>query len=178
VPVEVCPACGQVLLGMPVAKRLDELFDRLLASGAETSYRQILWMGGRRPSGGVSVGGAPFLEVAVDEDRAGANERDELGTVDSAPACLGGIQQLVGHRGSRVTAARPLGGALPQPHGRERRLHDIRGAQVLVMLGGEVEERQQHVEVVGDLGDRLGVGGEVGREPLCGVDRGGAGLAV
>jgi YgiT-type zinc finger domain-containing protein len=40
VPVEVCPACGQVL-AMPVAKRLDELFDRLLASGAETA--QVHW---------------------------------------------------------------------------------------------------------------------------------------
>ena len=41
VPVEVCPACGQVWLTMPVAKRLDELFDRLLASGAETA--QVHW---------------------------------------------------------------------------------------------------------------------------------------
>ena len=37
VPVEVCPACGQVWLSMPVAKQLDELFTRLLASGAEAS---------------------------------------------------------------------------------------------------------------------------------------------
>ena len=35
VPVEECPACGQVWLTMDVAKRLDALFDRLLASGAE-----------------------------------------------------------------------------------------------------------------------------------------------
>jgi YgiT-type zinc finger domain-containing protein len=41
VPVEVCPACGQVWLSMPVAKRLDELFDRLLASGAESA--QVHW---------------------------------------------------------------------------------------------------------------------------------------
>ncbi|MGH3719857.1 MAG: YgiT-type zinc finger protein [Pseudonocardiaceae bacterium] len=37
VPVEVCPACGQVWLTMEVAKRLDLLFDRLLASGAESA---------------------------------------------------------------------------------------------------------------------------------------------
>ena len=37
VPVEVCPACGQIWLSMPVAKRLDEMFTRLLASGAEAS---------------------------------------------------------------------------------------------------------------------------------------------
>jgi YgiT-type zinc finger domain-containing protein len=41
VPVEVCPACGQVWLTMPVAKRLDALFDKLLASGAETA--QVHW---------------------------------------------------------------------------------------------------------------------------------------
>ena len=43
VPVEVCPACGQVWLTMPVAKRLDELFDQLLASGAESA--QLHWEG-------------------------------------------------------------------------------------------------------------------------------------
>jgi Zn-finger nucleic acid-binding protein len=43
VPVEVCPACGQVWLAMPVAKRLDELFTRLLSSGAETA--QVHWGG-------------------------------------------------------------------------------------------------------------------------------------
>lgn len=37
VPVEVCPACGQVWLSMPVAKHLDQLFNRLLASGAEAA---------------------------------------------------------------------------------------------------------------------------------------------
>ncbi|HET9118123.1 MAG TPA: YgiT-type zinc finger protein [Pseudonocardiaceae bacterium] len=41
VPVEICLACGQVWLTMDVAKRLDTLFDRLLASGAETA--QIHW---------------------------------------------------------------------------------------------------------------------------------------
>ena len=43
VPVEVCPACGQVWLSMAVAKRLDGLFDQLLASGAETA--QMHWEG-------------------------------------------------------------------------------------------------------------------------------------
>ncbi len=35
VPVEECPACGQIWLTMDVAKQLDVLFDQLLASGAE-----------------------------------------------------------------------------------------------------------------------------------------------
>ena len=35
VPVEECPACGQVWLTLEVAKQLDALFNRLLSSGAE-----------------------------------------------------------------------------------------------------------------------------------------------
>jgi hypothetical protein len=39
------------------------------------------------------------------------------------------------------------------------------------VLGGEVVERQEHVEVVGDLGDRLGpLGAVVGLERLGGLD--------
>lgn len=41
VPVETCPACGEVWIAMDVAKRLDALFDQLLSSGAETS--QVRW---------------------------------------------------------------------------------------------------------------------------------------
>jgi YgiT-type zinc finger domain-containing protein len=41
VPVEVCPACGEVWLDIETAKQLDELFTRMLASGAETS--QMRW---------------------------------------------------------------------------------------------------------------------------------------
>lgn len=41
VPVEKCPACGEIWLTMDVAKRLDALFNQLLASGAESS--QIHW---------------------------------------------------------------------------------------------------------------------------------------
>ena len=35
VPVEECPACGQVWMTMDVAKRLDALFDQLLARVTE-----------------------------------------------------------------------------------------------------------------------------------------------
>ena len=38
VPVEKCTSCGQVWLTMPTAIRLDELFDRLLAGGAEVAH--------------------------------------------------------------------------------------------------------------------------------------------
>ena len=35
VPVEECPACGQVWLTLEVAKQLDALFNQLLSGGAE-----------------------------------------------------------------------------------------------------------------------------------------------
>lgn len=38
VPVEVCAACDEVWLDMQTAKQLDELFTRMLSSGAETSH--------------------------------------------------------------------------------------------------------------------------------------------
>lgn len=41
VPVEVCDSCGEVWIALDVAKRLDELFTRLLDSGAESA--QIYW---------------------------------------------------------------------------------------------------------------------------------------
>ncbi|MGH8904936.1 MAG: YgiT-type zinc finger protein [Egibacteraceae bacterium] len=41
VPVEQCSACGEIWLTMDVAKRLDALFNQLLASGAESA--QIHW---------------------------------------------------------------------------------------------------------------------------------------
>lgn len=38
VPVEVCTACEEVWFDMQTAKQLDELFSRMLSSGAETSH--------------------------------------------------------------------------------------------------------------------------------------------
>jgi YgiT-type zinc finger domain-containing protein len=43
VPVEVCPACDEVWLSMPVAKRLDVMLTDLLNSGAESS--RVHWDG-------------------------------------------------------------------------------------------------------------------------------------
>lgn len=40
-PVEVCPAYGQVWLSMETARRLDQLFTKLLDSGAESA--QMHW---------------------------------------------------------------------------------------------------------------------------------------
>jgi hypothetical protein len=43
--------------------------------------------------GGLVLGS--FDELAVDEGRPGADERDQVGGVDHAPAALGGLDQLV-----------------------------------------------------------------------------------
>ena len=99
-------------------------------------------------------------------------------SIDAPPARLGGLEQLERHRRARVAAARSLGHALAQPDGGEGRLDRVGGASVFPVLGGEVVEHQQRVEVTGDLGDRLGVGREVGGEPAGGVDRGGVVLGV
>jgi hypothetical protein len=64
----------------------------------------------------------------------------------------------------------PQGGALAQPDDGEHRLDGVGGAQVAPVLGGEVVERQQLVELVGDLGGRLGMGGEVGGEAVGGLE--------
>lgn len=39
VPVEVCDACGEVWLSMETAKRLDEIFRRMLSSDLEVATR-------------------------------------------------------------------------------------------------------------------------------------------
>ncbi len=39
VPVEECEACGQVWLSMDVAKRLDVIFDEMLAGNVEVATR-------------------------------------------------------------------------------------------------------------------------------------------
>ena len=53
---------------------------------------------GFRPGrlGGLVLGS--FDELAVGEGRPGADERDQVGCVDHAPAALGGLDQLEGHR--------------------------------------------------------------------------------
>ncbi len=62
VPVEVCPACGQVWLSMPVAKRLDVMLTDLLNSDAESS--QVHWDG--KPTQGESAGEGRVDLVAID----------------------------------------------------------------------------------------------------------------
>ncbi len=83
-------------------------------------------------------------------------QRDQVRPVDRPPAVLGGLQQLERHRQPRSFGAGTLGDAGSEPHRREGRLDRVAGLEVLPMLGRVIEEAQQLLGVIGDLGHRLG----------------------
>src|SRR3954470_10084283 len=124
--------------------------------------RAIVKTCGWRSLGGLAgcfVGGQ--VVVAFDEDAAfeagsGADEGDQVGCVDGAPAGLGGLDQLERHRDPGGLGPRPLGDLGPVPDGREGGLDRVRGAQVDPVFGRVVVERQQLLQIVGDLRSRLG----------------------
>jgi hypothetical protein len=97
-----------------------------------------------------------FDEFAALKRGAGADERDEMACVDRAPACLGGFDELERHRQPRGTRARTAGDLGPVPDGGERRFDGVGRAEVNPVLGGVVVEREQLLEVVGDLRRSLG----------------------
>jgi len=77
------------------------------------------------------------------------------------------VEELVGHQETLRARASPLRYALAQSDGRERGLDDVAGPQVLPVLGGEVEERQQRGGVLVQGRDGLRVLGPVlDGEPL------------
>jgi hypothetical protein len=95
-----------------------------------------------------------FNEFAVLESGAGAHQCDQVRGVDRAG--LGGFDELVGHRDSGRASTRSFGGLGSVAHGRESRLDGIGSSEMPPVLGREVVEREQLVQVVDDLGDRLG----------------------
>ena len=90
------------------------------------------------------------------EQGAVADECDELGCVDFAPACLGGLDQLVSHGYSCGAGAWSLGDFRPQSHCGEGGFDRVRGAEVNPMLGRVFEELEQHVEIVDDFATAFG----------------------
>src|SRR5215212_8336667 len=91
----------------------------------------------------------------------GAYEGDQVRTVDRPPAILRCFKELEGHGEPGGPAARSLGHAGPQPDRGEGRLDWVAGLEVHPVLGWEVEEAQQLLGVVDDLGHRLGPLGAV-----------------
>src|SRR6266536_3405072 len=110
------------------------------------------WAAVGLPAGG---GGGSFDEAALVEAGAGAHERDELGCVDRAPPSLGGLDEFERHGQAGGLRAGAFGDLGPVTDGGEGRLDRVGGAQMDPVLGGEVVEREQLVEIVGDLGDGL-----------------------
>ncbi len=85
------------------------------------SLRVIVNTCGSRSLGGFRLGRlgglvlGSFDELAVDECRVGADERDQVGGVDHAPAALGGLDQLEGHREGSGLGSVTLGDLRPMP---------------------------------------------------------------
>lgn len=94
-----------------------------------------------------------FDEFAADEGGVVADERDEMRRVDRPPAVLGGLDEFECHRQPGGARAGSAGDFRPVPDGGEGGLDRVRGAQVDPVLGGVVVERQQLLDVVGDLED-------------------------
>ena len=88
-----------------------------------------------------------FDLFAVGEGDAGADEGDEVGCVDGAPAGLGGLDEFERHGDAGGSGAGAFSDPLPQPHGGEGGLDRVRGPEVAPVLGRVVEERHEDVEV-------------------------------
>ena len=74
--------------------------------------------------GGLECGVA-FNELAAFEAGPGADERDEVGCVDGAPAFLGGVDQLECHGDPGGLGAGPLGDLGPVPDRGEGQLDGV-----------------------------------------------------
>ena len=109
-----------------------------------------------------------------------------MGCVDGTPAGLCRLDEFERHRDPGSPGARSLGDSQPQPHGGEGGLDRVGRAEVDPVLGGVVEECEQFVEVVDDLGGGLaefravsrieGLGGVLGVSAVLGVPDLGQGL--
>jgi hypothetical protein len=116
------------------------------------------------------VSARSFDEFAVDEGRPGADQGDEVGCVDGAPAILRSFDQLERHGQPGRPRAGALGDLGAVADRSEGGLNRVGGPQVHPVLARVVEERQQLAGVVGDLRRCLGELGPVGA--LEGLDRG------
>ncbi len=100
-------------------------------------------------------------QFALVEDGASTDQGDQVWGVDGTPTGLCGVDQRVDHGNSGCAGSRAFGDLGPQPHGGKSAFDRVRGAQMDPMLGRILVELQQHVGVVDDHGDRLGVLGAV-----------------
>lgn len=66
---------------------------------------------------------------SVDKLEAGAHRRQQVGAIEPPPALLGHVEQLKRHQQALGSGTRALGRPLSPPHGGERRLNCVGGAQ-------------------------------------------------
>jgi len=81
--------------------------------------------------------------------------------LQAAPGFGGGVDELEDHElggPRRQRSFRPHGS---MTHGGEHALDRVRGAQVIPVLGGKIEEGEQGLAILGQAGDRLVVLGAV-----------------
>jgi hypothetical protein len=133
--------------------------DRLRGEPARARSSQDLWIGvscglliASCLLAGLVVGS--FDQEAFLEPGAGADEGDQVGCVDGAPPGLAGLDEL----NAIASPAAREPGPLVTPC-RSLTVAKVRSGwwyQVDPVLGGVVIEGEQHVEVLGDLRDRLG----------------------
>ena len=93
--------------------------------------------------------------LAVDERHALDELDDQLVTVDLAPAFLRLPGELEHHRQRRRPTSAAFRLSMPMTHGRKGRFDDVRAANVLPVLGGEVVEGEKHVLVLHQKFHRL-----------------------
>lgn len=85
-----------------------------------------------------------------------ADERDEMRCVHGKLAGLRGLDEFEGHGHAGGGGAGAFGDPLPKSHSGEGRLDRVCRAQVDPMFSRVVVERQQRVDLIGDLRDGLG----------------------
>src|SRR5665647_3933701 len=104
-----------------------------------------------------------FDELAVFEAGLGSDEGDQVWCVHVAAPALGGFYELERHRDAGGFGPGALGDLGAVADGGEGRLDRVRGPQVDPVLGGVVVEREQLLDVIGDLRHGLGELGPVER---------------
>ena len=106
--------------------------------------------------------GVAFDEFVFGEGGSGADERHKVWRVDGPPPGLCSLHEFECHRYSCGPRSWSFGDALPESHGRKGRLDRVRGPQMDPVLGRVVIEREEHINVVGDLRRRFGPLGPIG----------------
>jgi len=99
----------------------------------------------------------------VGELHAGLDQRQQVCAIEAPPAELDHIEQLERHQQALGSGADAPGRAFAQAHDGQRRLDNVGGAQMLPVLGREVEEAKQSFPMGDKRLDRLGVLGLIFR---------------